>query len=425
MSNDHISLTNDGQSHASSSKNIEEQSSLYNGTRSHSSVSVSSRTHVSANGCSIKPLALNKHQKLPSTHHKTSSYDSKIRNMLDKPLPQTTKATNVDSIVADILTAPKKPTPQKYVVMPFIEPPAAHNKNAATARPSIKYFLVNATPSPDCSVGLKALPIDVLKKLNSKLKTPVDDKVISKAATPALTTVQPSKKRTHYQANTTCCVISSTVDTMTKWLNCNRDVLHKTLFSVTDQLKMTGVVAIMLLKFRKQPSELATLKWVGIALMILAKHMIIRAIGTTGKPIPKSLYNTWNSLCSFFTIFEGGLKIAKADPSKDTDTAADTLSVEDDAFKEVVETIFTEYNRIYSSAKVPTTSDLHKLAEFIETLEDCQQTILNKRKSTNDHGITSVLDVSPQYVPPVTRRKLANNKTRSTTQRRNKRSAKM
>lgn len=350
---------------------------------------------------SIKELPVTQNQK--PCNCKTSAHSAKIKGLLDQPVPSTAKAHNVTSVVNRLLSRSEKPSQQKYVVMPVIQS-CTSIANGATSQPCVKYVLVNANFLPQCFPKYnKTRPSE--RVTNCAKATLTKTKAMPQQRPLFIEPRQISGQTQHFHTqirhNSGCCkaVISSNLDTVAKWLDCNRDMVRQTLLKVSEKLYVVDSVSALFSKFRGRTAEHIALKWIGIALMLLTKHQIMQAIGMSGKPIPSSLYYMWSNVRNFFAIYEGCLRLVKAQRSSVTSyDTLEALSMEDNTFKEVLGRIFTEYNRYSATHPVPT-GNLIELAKFIEVLEDEQGTHNLDKRSRTGYGITSVLNNATPFQP--------------------------
>lgn len=341
-------------------------------------------------GYSFSRHAINCHEK-PST----SSNSRIIQGLLNEPTSVSNKSTKVVSMVNDILSCSENVSRsaatavpnQKYVVMPVLQPA----KSGANRMPSqVKYVLVNAASIP------RPLPMITSKSICGPIPL-----LVRPRAAVALSPRVPGAGFCYpvFCRPPVCCtaVISSEVNTVRKWFSCNRDMISKTLISIATKLNVSVTVALLLSASRNKESEHVVVKWIGIALMLLTKHQVKEATGYTGGPIPSSLYHMWNHLRSFFSMYEGCLKIVRRERSllSRTDRFLQELRTEDKAFEEIIGKVTMEYNRVTPGKNIPTPNELDKLCDFIGSLTD--SACLNVDTTRNDNGITSILQQNLSY----------------------------
>lgn len=331
-------------------------------------------------------------QFLPCTHATTETHDVKpnkpiesklIKGILKSPMenskgPSTSGAVAniVNSIVSKTRPVPMCTTSQKYVVMPVIRPGDSGSKS---------YILVNTTPR------------HVVGCQNS---TPLVIKRTVPTSTPM--TAMHSSFTKHLKSNCCTAVISAAVDTVSKWLGCNRDIMGKTLIGVADKFWISKDVQALLSSYKHQPTEHIALKWIAITLMLLTKKRM-RHVVTDGRPIPHYLFFMWNNLRSFFTVYEGCLLLVRQQRIlTKSEIGPNELQFEDGVFNHVVRNIFLAYNS-FMDEDLPLPDNLSELLKLLESLDDDCNTGASRPGRSNHlvSNITTVLSAEGSTMPQI------------------------
>lgn len=294
-----------------------------------------------------------------------------------------------------------RPNHVSQVVNKFILSPSSHHSFAP------KFVMM---PVQQPANKLEA-PKSQLKHMviNTKLVSPSIHATGSKFTTPYSMLTKPHPSSSNSSAHRTrnmqpycftnfcptpaaCCtaVICPVMDTVEKWLNCNRNLLYKILSSVATSLNLLKATLEMLNKHKERSTEHRVLKWVGISLLLLTRYKIKNVL-STGSPMPGYLYGMWGQLNNFFTIYEGCLRIVRT-KRRQAASPVDfsNLRQEDQTFEEVINYMFRQYNKVDTKAGLPTTNNMHLLSNFIAGLD----VELQNEQSTGEQSnrrITSVL----------------------------------
>jgi len=265
-----------------------------------------------------------------ATNPKTVSISSsqRIKGLLQAPIMSTNDSSNnVSSIVSTIVSKAK---PQNYVVLPLLNTTG----NGKPVRPG-KYILMSTSKTA------RITPI-------TSDKIPGATRIMSgntgKIKTPFCT-----------------AVISVTVDTVSKWLDCNRDMLYKTVQGIAEKLKISKVTKELLTGCAKTESEPITLKWVGIGLMLII-HKLMTITSFNGVPLSAMVWSAWIELKAFFHAFEGCLLLVRKQRVF-KGTAID-VDKEDAIFEQVLPKLF----KVYSEVGIEMPDNMNSLLAFMSEI---------------------------------------------------------
>lgn len=325
----------------------------------------------------------------------------RIEGLLNNPscssTNDNTKSHKVSAIVSNIVSRTPKAiltnSAQKYLVMPVLHSPS--NRSYPSY---IRYMLVNAASVRKSDASNFPNPqLSNQRTLTPRLIEPIRQRPNARHIT----------QRTTFTIRSPMCtaMITATVDTVNKWMGCNRDILSKTLVGVAEKLNVATMVTILLIKHREAHNEHVAMKWIGIALMLLTKHRIKQMVGDSGSPVPSILYHMWNNLKSFFTVYEGCLQLVQQHRktlSEDSVNSANYLNMEDNAFDSMIGHIFTAYTK-NTGEELPQTSDLTQLDQFIEGLNDASYPqVKSKNQVCRDAHITTTMSDGPRTSADIT-----------------------